>query len=329
MNETQQALQPFLIIYVFLSVSLSHTQTHTHIYFQQPCLSARLFACFTLEADIRLQHQPTTSYNTGGGRGGTTTPLCSTRFEQAIRHVRPILPFLSALVRVELMSLRQDETLNKLQQKKGNHHHHHQQQQQPSNNHHHHLLPGEPLNAPPRVRKVEFSGFDCSSTQPPSDTRLGSHVHRERCTDALIEAMEQARALQTKLATNLLLLLPPPCSTSSSAGSVEGMPPPPSPMVVTQDDDDNDDNNDGVDGNDKRINTHNTNEEQKQKQKTNPSATATDTTGATAAAVAARDTERLQIEECLQAMIHFFQDLIKTPKSPFVTVCAQVSPLVP
>jgi hypothetical protein len=131
-------------------------------------------------------------------------PLYSTRLEQSSRHIRPILPFLSALVRVELMSLRQDEPLSN----HGNINH------KGSHNKSNETKMQQPA---PRLRKVQFSGFDCSSTQPPSDARLGSHLHRHRCIDALIEAMEQADALQVILEQHNNM---PPMVTQEEADEV-------------------------------------------------------------------------------------------------------------
>jgi hypothetical protein len=46
-----------------------------------------------------------------------------------------------------------------------------------------------------RTRKVHFSGFDCSSTKPPVDAKVGSHSHQEDCISALILAAHQLKAL--------------------------------------------------------------------------------------------------------------------------------------
>jgi hypothetical protein len=44
-------------------------------------------------------------------------------------------------------------------------------------------------------RKVHFSGFDCSSTHPPSDARAGSQSHQKQCIAALVQATQQIQSI--------------------------------------------------------------------------------------------------------------------------------------
>jgi hypothetical protein len=74
----------------------------------------------------------------------------------SIKHIKPIYPLLSALVLAEKTSLGSLSTSG----------------------------------------TVQFSGFDCSSTQPPVDSVYGSIQHREAEIEALSEALDQVHALR-------------------------------------------------------------------------------------------------------------------------------------
>ena len=81
------------------------------------------------------------------------------------------MPLLGSIVRVEMTSLEdQDESPSSLANK--------------------------------RARKVHFSGFDCSSTKPPVDAKVGSHSHHEDCISALILAAHQLKALTDAARSN-------------------------------------------------------------------------------------------------------------------------------
>jgi hypothetical protein len=51
-------------------------------------------------------------------------------------------------------------------------------------------------------RRVHFSGFDCSSTKPPVDAKVGSHNHQQDCISALIFATQQMKALSEPAQAN-------------------------------------------------------------------------------------------------------------------------------
>ena len=78
------------------------------------------------------------------------------RHERSVKHVKPLLPLLAALVHAEQTSL------------------------------------GRNLAA---KSKVQFSGFDCSSTRPPVDSIRGSEFHSEASIRALMTAVDQVHAL--------------------------------------------------------------------------------------------------------------------------------------
>jgi hypothetical protein len=97
-----------------------------------------------------------------------STPRRSTRQSQSEDarqhiHLQPILPLLQALVHVEVVALGHSQDNN--------------------------------TNNSSSSKRTHFSGFDCSSTQPPVDRVDGSNTHQQDSIEALVAAKEQVQAL--------------------------------------------------------------------------------------------------------------------------------------
>mmetsp|Transcript_11336 Transcript_11336/g.16649 ORF Transcript_11336/g.16649 Transcript_11336/m.16649 type:complete len:641 (-) Transcript_11336:187-2109(-) len=108
------------------------------------CMSARIFACFTLYIEQQKENTATVQ----------ETPSRVTRRSHSSQ--LPILSFLRALVSVESTSLGDKPVQRKL---------------------------------------VQFSAYDGSSTKPPRDSVMGSHISRQASVDAMIRALEEINAL--------------------------------------------------------------------------------------------------------------------------------------
>lgn len=149
----------------------------------QPCVSARLFACYSLHAEKQQTLTKSTSTST---TASTSTPLHrSTRQSQFSQyssensHIQPILPLLQSLVHVEVIALGHSKDSN-------------------SNSNMNSTLPTN-ANASSsnnnKHKQTHFSGFDCSSTLTPVDRVDGSNSHQQDSIEALVAAKEQVQAL--------------------------------------------------------------------------------------------------------------------------------------
>lgn len=135
----------------------------TSIFFKQPCISARLFACYIL-----LEEQNVSDLFPGLTKESDL----------------PLLPLMQALVTVEAVSLQPSESsdtscvpkIKSLLKKKA-----------PSSN-------GN--NSDSRHRRIHFSGIDCSSTIPPVDRVSGSFSHQRSSINALIAAKMRIEDLE-------------------------------------------------------------------------------------------------------------------------------------
>jgi len=85
--------------------------------------------------------------------------------------VKPLLPLMSALVNVELTSLEERDVIASRIVKEN--------------------------------RRVHFSGFDCSSTKPPVEAKVGSHEHQQDCISEMIVASDQIKILVSKCASDI------------------------------------------------------------------------------------------------------------------------------
>jgi len=122
----------------------------------KPCMSARIFACFTIYSEQHRSHgiDPigTSISKFAPMKNDTPTRRAKRNNSSNI----PILSFLQALVQVESSA----------------------------------------LGATPVQRKtVQFSAFDGSSTRPPRDSIMGSHVSRQMNINAMVYALKEIHSL--------------------------------------------------------------------------------------------------------------------------------------
>eukprot|EP00546_Thalassionema_frauenfeldii_P018115 CAMPEP_0178902366 /NCGR_PEP_ID=MMETSP0786-20121207/4563_1 /TAXON_ID=186022 /ORGANISM="Thalassionema frauenfeldii, Strain CCMP 1798" /LENGTH=630 /DNA_ID=CAMNT_0020573621 /DNA_START=100 /DNA_END=1993 /DNA_ORIENTATION=- len=110
------------------------------------CMSARIFACYTLYIEQQQGSNSSTKMQ--------ETPSRITRRSHSTQ--LPILSFLQALVCVESTSLGDKPVQRKL---------------------------------------VQFSAYDGSSTKPPRDSVMGSHISRQASVDAMVDALNDINKL--------------------------------------------------------------------------------------------------------------------------------------
>ena len=110
----------------------------------QACVSARIFACYALA-------------HSNGSRSSTFGD------NTVSMRVKPLMPLLASLVRVEMTSLEERDIVSSRIRKES--------------------------------RRVHFSGFDCSSTKPPVEAKVGSHEHQQDSISEMILVSQQIKTL--------------------------------------------------------------------------------------------------------------------------------------
>lgn len=146
------------------------------LYFVQPCVSARLFACYLLFSN---KQKLLAKFVPGKKRSATKKNVS---VDDNFDCLQPILAFLRAMVRVEAVSLGPvDDTGTRT---------------------------ATDISSTQCARKiVHFSSFDGSSTKPPVDREIGSALHQQRSIDSMVTAKEQIQALTQPAASCIQDLL--------------------------------------------------------------------------------------------------------------------------